>query len=64
MDYFWTEGKKQLCLAEKEKDPFQQAVKYFEAVVLFILTSQQREEYSKDTDSVYNIYSVTLKLTV
>ncbi|CAL1294410.1 unnamed protein product [Larinioides sclopetarius] len=64
MDYFWTEGKKQLCLAEKEQDPFQQAVKYFEAVVLFILTSQQREEYSKDTDSVYNIYSVTLKLTV
>ncbi|KAF8790440.1 AF4/FMR2 family member 3-like isoform X1 [Argiope bruennichi] len=64
MDYFWTEGKKQLYLAEKEKDPFQQAVKYFEAVVLFILTSQQREEYSKDTDSVYNIYGVTLKLTV
>ncbi|GFQ79291.1 uncharacterized protein TNCT_656301 [Trichonephila clavata] len=63
MDYYWTEGKKQIYLAEREKDPFQQAVKYFEAVVLFILTSQQREEYSKDIDAASQFYSVTLNLT-
>ncbi|GFS77861.1 hypothetical protein NPIL_168011 [Nephila pilipes] len=63
MDYYWTEARKQLSIAEKEKDPFQQAVKFFEAVVLVILTSQQREEYSKDTDAVYQFYSVTLTLT-
>ncbi|GFY73294.1 uncharacterized protein TNIN_428293 [Trichonephila inaurata madagascariensis] len=63
MDYYWTEGKKQIQLAERENDPFQQAVKYFEAVVLFILTSQQREEYSKDIDAAYQFYSVTLNLT-
>ncbi|GIX94856.1 hypothetical protein CDAR_503941 [Caerostris darwini] len=64
MDYYLTEGKKQLALAEKEKDPFHHAVKFFDAVILFILTSQQREEYSKDTDAVYGFYSITLKLTI
>lgn len=46
-----------------QKDPFQQAVKFFEAAVLFILTSQQREEYNKDPDSVYQFYSETLKFS-
>ncbi|XP_054709601.1 LOW QUALITY PROTEIN: dentin sialophosphoprotein-like [Uloborus diversus] len=63
MDYYWTEGQKQRQLADKEKDPLVQVLKYFEATVLFILTSQQREEYSKDPDSVYQFYMETLKFS-
>ncbi|KFM69071.1 AF4/FMR2 family member 4, partial [Stegodyphus mimosarum] len=63
MDYYWTEGRKQKQLAEKEKDPLLQALKYFEATVLFILTSQQKEECTKDPDSVYQFYEETLKFS-
>jgi hypothetical protein len=63
MDYYYTEGRKQRHLAEKEKDPFLQTLKYFEATVLFILTSQQREECTKEPDSVYQFYRETLNFS-
>ncbi|XP_071043906.1 uncharacterized protein [Parasteatoda tepidariorum] len=63
MDYYWTEGRKMKKMAELEKDPFQQAVKFFEAAVLYVLTSQQKEENSKNPDSVYQFYYETLQFT-
>lgn len=63
MDYYYMEGRKQRHLAEKEKDPFVQTLKFFEATVLFILTSQQREEYTKEPESVYQFYRETLNFS-
>lgn len=46
-----------------QKDPFAQTLKFFEATVLFILTSQQREEYTKEPESVYQFYRETLNFS-
>lgn len=61
-DYFLCEAKRLKHEADREVHRTQQAVKYLEAVLYFILTGNAMEHGRADLDNVYRMYKETLTL--